>query len=129
MNEQIKKLQRFIHLPVLINLIISVYCFVSIGHSQFLGYIIGVVLCYLLSIVWFFQVKKGVSANAFSLFKLIFGGFILKVAFFLIFIFIVFQIYSFNRYYFSAAFLIGTLLSLVMEVKFYFSIINLGKNN
>jgi hypothetical protein len=121
MEEKFKMAVRFHFIPALINIAGSVYVLVSREFMEFSGYAIGAALGIVLSIMWLYQVKRGMGANALGLIKIIFKAFIVKVLFFLVFIIGVYNIFQFNRLYFAAAFFIAVFISAIIELWFYVS--------
>ncbi len=114
-------------IPSVLNLSLSCYVFLNMGIPEFKGYLTGTALCIVLLIIWLIQVRKCIDANAIVLFKLTFGSFIVKFFLFLVVAFGGYMLFNFSRVYFSIAFLIGTILSIIIEVWFYISLIKTGR--
>lgn len=121
MEEKFKMAVRFHFIPALINIAGSVYIFGSREIMEFIGYAIGTALGIILSLVWLYQVKKGMGINALGLIKITFKAFIVKVLFFLVFIIGVYNIFQFSRTYFAAAFFVAVFISVIIELWFYAS--------
>ena len=120
MNQKLFKKAAFLSfIPAAVNLAVSIFLLKTKTPYIFNGYIMAAVLCFLLSLVWLWKVKKGISANFMILLKFVFSLLGLKFFVFLIFMYGVFNYFSFDRMFFALAFLIATLPAIIIEVWFY----------
>ena len=102
-----------------LNLLAALYVFYTKNQVQFQGYIIGVVLAIILSSIWLWQVWNGVSANFIILLRFTLKGLMLRLVVLLFFIAGMYYFVAFDRLYFALAFLVGMVLSIIIEVWFY----------
>lgn len=109
--------------PALVNIAVCGYGFINFTTLQFYGYLIGTILGILLSAMWLVQVKRALGTHAIRLLKITFKGFFVKVSVFIIFIAGVYYLVNFSRTYFAISFFIALLLSAVIEIWFYASLI------
>ncbi|MCP4133438.1 MAG: hypothetical protein GY754_20890 [bacterium] len=127
MTQKYKKAILLMFIPAAINLAISIYFFQTKGWPQFQGYLIGTALCVIFSLSWVLQANKGLKSNFMVLLKLTFFGFLVKLAIFCLFLFGGYLLLGIDRFYFAGAFLLGTVMSLVIEVWFFLSLVKVGK--
>ena len=90
-----------------------------IGTTEAKGYLLGTVLSLILSILWVFGARRGMKSNTMVLLTITLGGFPLRLAILGVFAFGGLYIMKMNTTYFAIAFLIGTILSLVVEIWFF----------
>ncbi len=103
----------------LLNAIICAVCYHFIGTTEAKGYLLGTVLSLILSILWVFGARRGMKSNTMVLLTITLGGFPLRLAILGVFAFGGLYIMKMNTTYFAIAFLIGTILSLVVEIWFF----------
>lgn len=123
MEVKAKKAVFLMCIPVAFNAAVSVYLFQGGVTPAFQGYVTGTVLSAVFSFFWIWQVKKGIASNPMVMLKVTFWGFLLKLSVLALVTFGGYKLVSFNRVYFAAAFLAGVVLSLLVEVWFYFSLV------
>ncbi len=111
-------------IPAMINILASVYLFFNFSPMQFSGYVTGTILGIILSAIWLIQVRKAFGSHAVKLLKITFKGFFVKIVLFIIFIIGVYNLFTFSRIFFAISFFIALLLSAVIELWFYASLIN-----
>jgi len=126
-EQKIKKAVFLMFIPALLNLSLTCHFFTSQGKSEFLGYLTGTLLSILFSIIWILQTGKGVNSSFIKLLKITFFGFTGKIAVFCFMVFGGYLFWNFNRFYFTGAFLLGTIIALVIEVWFLFTMFKIGK--
>ena len=105
-----------------LNLALSVCSFVFKGSTEFKGYLAGTLLSMVFSILWVFMVKKVSFSNPMVLFSLSLGSFPIKILVFAIFAFGGLLLFQMNQMYFGMAFLLGTVISLIIEVWFIITV-------
>ena len=127
MTDNKKKALTLIFLPVLINLLVSIYIFLSMNLFYFAGYLTGTLLSATLVVIWLVQVKIGLGANTIAFFKTTFAGFALKLMIFTLVSVGGYFFFSFDRMFFALAFLSGTLISVILQIRYYLTIIISGK--
>ena len=110
-------------LPAIVNLSVSGYGFFNFTNLQFSGYLTGSILGILLSVMWLVQVKKAFGTHAIKLLKITFKGFFVKIIVFIVFIVGVYNLVNFSRIYFAISFFIALLISAIIELWFYASLI------
>ncbi len=123
MNNTLKKVTTLLLIPAVVNSAIAVYVFVTSGNGDFKGYIIGTVLSILLSYLWIWQIRKGIELNFIVLLKRTFWGFLIKLIVLFVVMFGGYKLILFNKFYFAFAFLLGSLLCVIIEIWYYLSII------
>jgi hypothetical protein len=113
-----KKAVILISLPVILNAGISVYCYYKASVTQFEGYFIGTLLVMFFSFVWIAITRKVLISNIMVLFTVSLVSFPIKIIFLAIIAFGGLFILRMDTFYFGVSFLLGTLLSLFVEVWF-----------
>ncbi len=108
-----------VSLFAIINLGISGACYLFIGMTEFKGYLVGTILSYLLSIIWVLGARKGMKSNTMVLLAITLGGFPLRLALLGLFAFGGLYIIKMSTMHFAMAFLVGTILSLIVEIWFF----------
>jgi hypothetical protein len=111
-------------LPALVNFAVCGYGFFYFSNLQFRGYLIGTILSIILSVMWLVQVKKALGTHAKKLLSITFTGFFIKFVVFLLFIAGVYYLINFSRMFFAISFFVALLISAVIELWFYASLIN-----
>lgn len=124
MENKYKMAVVFNTIPAIINIIVLIYIFFNLSGMHFRGYFIGTVLGIILSVIWLIQVKKAFGSHAIRLLKITLVGFLIKFLVFVIFIAGFYYLIQFNRTYFAVSFFIALLMSSVIELWFYASLIN-----
>jgi len=124
MSKKLKTALIFMCVPAVLNLSVSMYLYLGNGGQNFQGYLTGTVLSILLSFFWIWQVSKGISSNTMVLLKVTFWGFVLKLSVLCLVAFGGYRFFGFNRFYFAAAFLIGIIFTVMIEIWFYISSLN-----
>lgn len=109
----------FIIAIAIINFIISGICYKSIGMAQFKGYAIGTFLSFVLSLIWILGAIKGIKSNTMVLLSITLGGFPVRLIILGVFAYGGIYIARMNTMYFAIAFLMGTILSLIVEIWFF----------
>ncbi|RPI96419.1 MAG: hypothetical protein EHM32_03145 [Spirochaetales bacterium] len=108
-----------ISLFAVVNLIISGACYLYIGITEFKGYLVGTTLSFLLSALWVLGARKGMKSNTMVLLAITLGGFPLRLALQGVFAFAGLYIIKMSTMHFALAFLVGTILSLIVEIWFF----------
>lgn len=127
MEVKVKKAVFLMCIPAVINTAVSVFLFLKGNNAVFQGYVTGTVLSAIFSFFWIWQVKKGIVSNPMVMLKVTFWGFLLKLSVLMLVTFGGYRLVPFDRVYFAIAFLIGILLTVLVEVWFYFSLVNSAK--
>jgi hypothetical protein len=109
-------------LSTIINLAISLVFFQLRGSMEFMGYMAGTLLSFIFSLLWILGARKGMKSNTLVLLMITFGGFPLRLGIFGVFAFSGLYLFKMDKTLFAAAFLVGTILSLIVEVWFFNSI-------
>lgn len=86
------------------------------GNNEFIGFLIGSILCYLFSVSWILSAKKGILARAKTFIYYIIGGIIIRLAIFIAALIIIWYILPLSMKYFILSFLTGTTINLAIEV-------------
>ncbi|HDP81160.1 MAG TPA: hypothetical protein ENN21_10010 [Spirochaetes bacterium] len=86
------------------------------GVPAFKGYITGTLLSFFLSVLWVLGARKGMKSNTMVLLGITLGGFPLRLALLGVFAFGGLYLFQMNTTYFAVAFLIGTIVSLIIEI-------------
>lgn len=86
------------------------------GVPEFRGYITGTLLSLFLSILWVLGARKGMKSNTMVLLGITLGGFPLRLALLGLFAFGGLYLFKMSTMYFAIAFLIGTIISLIIEI-------------
>ena len=105
-------------LPILLNVGITVYCFHYRSLPEFKGYFLGTMLSMFFSIVWVIIARKAIISNIMAMFTITLASFPVKILFLAIVALAGLFLLDMNQLYFGASFLIGTILSLFVEVWF-----------
>ncbi|MBP7603559.1 MAG: hypothetical protein KBA15_06495 [Spirochaetes bacterium] len=108
-----------ISLFAIINLVISGACYHFIGITEFKGYLTGTALSFLLSVLWVLGARRGMKSNTMVLLGITLGGFPVRLALLGLFAFGGLYIIKMSTMHFAIAFLVGTILSLVVEIWFF----------
>lgn len=117
----------FMFLFAIINTIIGGLCYLFIGMGQFKGYMTGTALSFILSMLWVMGARKGMTSNTMVLLTITLGGYPLRLLILALFAFGGLYIIQMDTTYFAIAFLVGTVLSLIVEVWFFNSMTIPGK--
>ncbi|OHD66485.1 MAG: hypothetical protein A2176_03850 [Spirochaetes bacterium RBG_13_51_14] len=108
-------------LPIMLNIAITVYCFLNRSLPEFKGYFIGTMLSMFFSFVWVFIARKAIISNIMVMFTITLASFPIKIIFLAIIALGGLFLLKMNHIYFGFAFLLGTILSLFIEVWFLIS--------
>ncbi|MGV7930322.1 MAG: hypothetical protein AB2L13_15710 [Spirochaetota bacterium] len=108
-----------ISLFAVVNLVISGACYLFIGMTEFKGYLVGTALSFILSALWVLGARKGMKSNTMVLLAITLGGFPLRLALLGVFAFAGLYIIKMSTMHFAIAFLVGTILSLIVEIWFF----------
>lgn len=108
--------------PVFINLALTVLCYLNYATPQFKGYFVGTFLSMFFSLIWIFMARKISLSNIMVLFTLSLGLFPVKLILFALFAFGGLYLLQMNQLFFGFSFLLGTVLSLFVEVWFVLSV-------
>lgn len=109
-------------IPAVVNIIVSVWFFVSFTGLEFRGYLLGTILGIILSVIWLVQVRKASGTHAIRLLKLTYKWFFAKFAVLVVFIAGVYYLIEFSREWFVVSFFVALAMSAVVELWFYSSI-------
>ena len=105
-------------LPIILNIGITVYCFNNRSISEFKGYFLGTMLSMFFSLVWIFIARKAVTSNIMVMFTVTLASFPIKIVLLAIIALGGLFLLDMNQIFFGGAFLLGTILSLFVEVWF-----------
>lgn len=108
--------------PAVVNIIVSVWFFLSFTGLEFRGYFLGTVLGIILSAIWLVQVRKASGSHAIRLMKVTYKWFFIKFAVLIFFIAGVYYLIEFSRVWFVVSFFVALAMSAVVELWFYSSI-------
>jgi hypothetical protein len=108
----------FICFPILMNIGITVYCFNNRSISEFKGYFLGTMLSMFFSLVWIFIARKAVTSNIMVMFIVTLASFPVKIIMLAIIALGGLFFLDMNKIFFGGSFLLGTILSLFVEVWF-----------
>jgi hypothetical protein len=111
----------FICIPILLNIGITVYCFNNRTLSEFKGYFLGTMLSMFFSFVWIFIARKAVTSNIMVMFTVTLTSFPVKIILLAIIALGGLFLLEMNQIFFGGSFLLGTILSLFVEVWFLIS--------
>lgn len=111
----------FICIPILLNIGITVYCFNNRSISEFKGYFLGTMLSMFFSLVWIFIARKAVISNIMVMFTVTLASFPVKIILLAIIALVGLFFLEMNQIFFGGSFLLGTILSLFVEVWFLIS--------
>ncbi len=110
-----------ISIPILLNIGITVYCFNNRSISEFKGYFLGTMLSMFFSLVWIFIARKAVTSNIMVMFTVTLASFPVKIIFLAAIALGGLFFLDMNQIFFGGSFLLGTVLSLFVEVWFLIS--------
>jgi hypothetical protein len=105
-------------LPIILNIGITVYCFNNRSLSEFKGYFLGTMLSMFFSLVWIFIARKAVTSNIMVMFTVTLASFPIKIVMLAIIALGGLFFLDMNQIFFGGSFLLGTILSLFVEVWF-----------
>jgi hypothetical protein len=115
----LKKAFLWIFVFTLINAAASGWCYLRLGDPEFKGYATGTALSFILSVLWVLGAKKGLKSNTMVLLSITLGGFPVRLLILALFAYGGLYLMKMNTMYFSIAFLLGTVLSLIIEIWFF----------
>ena len=121
MEKLFKKAVVLTSLPVILNSALTVYCFSARSLPQFKGYFIGTLLSLFFSVIWIFIARKALLANILVMFTVSLASFPIKIVFLALIALGGLYILGMDHIYFGFSFLLGTILSLFVEVWFLVS--------
>jgi hypothetical protein len=121
MEKLFKKAVIVICLPIALNIAITVYCFYNTSIPQFKGYFIGTILGMFFSFLWIFIARKALTSNIMVMFTVSLASFPVKIVFLAVIAFGGLFLLGMDQFFFGMSFLIGTFLSLFVEVWFLIS--------
>lgn len=125
--DNLKRALKFLILSALINIIIGVIFYYTKGVSEVKGYLTGTALSFLLSFLWVLGARKGMKSNTLVLLMITLGGLPLRLALLALFAFGGLYIIKMDSTYFAVSFLLGTIVSLIIEV-WFFNTLNVSNN-
>ena len=105
-------------IPITLNIAITVYCFTSRSLPEFMGYFLGTLLSMFFSLVWVFIARKAITSNIMVMFTVTLASFPIKIFFLAIIALGGLFLMDMNQIFFGTSFLLGTILSLFVEVWF-----------
>lgn len=105
-------------LPIILNIGITIYCFNNRSLSEFKGYFLGTMLSMFFSLVWIFIARKAVTSNIMVMFTVTLASFPIKIVMLAIIALGGLFFLEMNQIFFGGSFLLGTMLSLFVEVWF-----------
>jgi hypothetical protein len=105
-------------LPIILNIAITVYCFSNRSLPEFKGYFLGTMLSMFFSFVWVFIARKAIVSNIMVMFTVTLASFPVKIIFLAVIALGGLFLLNMNQIFFGASFLLGTILSLFVEVWF-----------
>jgi hypothetical protein len=105
-------------IPIILNIGITVYCFNNRSLSEFKGYFLGTMLSMFFSLVWIFIARKAVTSNIMVMFTVTLASFPIKIILLAIIALGGLFFLDMNQIFFGGSFLLGTILSLFVEVWF-----------
>jgi hypothetical protein len=108
-------------LPIILNIAITVYCFSSRSLTEFKGYFLGTMLSMFFSFVWVFIARKAIVSNIMVMFTVTLASFPVKIIFLAVIALGGLFLLQMDQIFFGASFLLGTILSLFVEVWFLIS--------
>jgi hypothetical protein len=108
-------------IPIILNVGITVYCFNNRSRSEFKGYFLGTMLSMFFSLVWIFIARKAVTSNIMVMFTVTLASFPVKIVMLAVIALGGLFFLDMNQIFFGASFLLGTILSLFVEVWFLIS--------
>ncbi len=105
-------------LPIILNVGITVYCFYNKSLPEFKGYFLGTILSMFFSVVWIFIARKAITSNIMVKFTVTLASFPIKIVLLAVIALGGLFLLDMNHIFFGASFLLGTVLSLFVEVWF-----------
>lgn len=105
-----------ITLSVILNTIISFICYSYRGLPEFKGYLTGTLLSFILSFLWIIGAIKGMKSNILILLRITIVGFPIRLLILAFFAFGGLYILKMDFVHFTISFLVGTVISLIIEV-------------
>jgi hypothetical protein len=105
-------------IPIILNIAITVYCFYNRSLQEFKGYFLGTMLSMFFSLVWIFIARKAITSNIMVMFTVTLASFPIKIVFLTIIALGGLYFLQMNHIFFGGSFLLGTILSLFVEVWF-----------
>lgn len=108
-------------LPIILNIAITVYCYSNRSIPEFKGYFLGTMLGMFFSLVWIFIARKAIVSNIMVMFTVTLASFPIKIIFLAIIALGGLFFLGMDQIFFGGSFLIGTILSLFVEVWFLIS--------
>ena len=121
MKKLFKKAVLLICLPIILNIAITIYCFYDKSISQFKGYFVGTIMGMFFSLVWIFIARKALTSNIMVMFTVSLASFPIKIIVLAIIAFAGLFFLDMDQFFFGLSFLLGTFLSLFVEVWFLIS--------
>lgn len=118
MEKIFKKAVVFICFPIILNIAITVYCFYHRSLPEFKGYFLGTMLSMFFSLVWVFIARKAIVSNIMVMFTVTLASFPIKIVFLAIIALGGLFLMNMDQIFFGSSFLLGTILSLFVEVWF-----------
>ena len=122
MEDKFRKAFLLMLIPAIINIAASVYCYFNFNPYQFAGYLTGTILGIVFSALWLWMIKRVTVSNPFKVFKVTTLLFPVKLLVFVIVAFGSSLLMNIDQIFFGIAFLIATILTLIVEVRFVLSI-------
>ena len=105
-------------LPIILNIAITVYCFYTRSLPEFKGYFLGTIVSMFFSVVWIFIARKAITSNIMVMFTVTLASFPIKIVMLAIIALGGLFFLNMSQLYFGGSFLLGTILSLFVEVWF-----------
>jgi len=105
-------------LPIILNIAIMVYCFATRSLAEFKGYFLGTMLSMFFSLVWVFIARKAITSNIMVMFTVTLASFPIKIFFLAAIALGGLFLLDMNLIFFGTSFLLGTILTLFVEVWF-----------
>lgn len=109
-------------IPAVVNIIVSVWFFLSFTGLEFRGYLLGTILGIILSAIWLIQVRKASGSHAIRLMKVTYKWFFVKFIVLIVFVAGVYYLIEFSWAWFVVSFFVALAMSAVVELWFYNSI-------
>ena len=123
MDNIYSKVIRLHFIPAAVNFAGAVYVFLNYELFQFTGYLLGAILGLILSVIWLFQVKDALHSHAIKLMKITFKGLLAKLIAFVIFMTLVYFLSDFSIFFFAVSLFIALVISAIIEIWFYTTLI------
>jgi hypothetical protein len=108
-------------LPIILNIAITVYCFLNRSLPEFKGYFLGTMLSMFFSFIWIFIARKAIVSNIMVMFTVTLASFPVKIIFLTVIALGGLFFFGMDQIFFGGSFLLGTILSLFVEVWFLIS--------